>query len=82
VLGPDHAVWIGGALIPVRHAVNSASVVHERAGKVTYFHIKLTGQDGAAVHDVLRADGLPAESYLDTGNRGAFEHEFGLYARA
>jgi hypothetical protein len=24
------------------------------------------------VHDVLFADGMPAESYLDTGNRGAF----------
>ena len=25
-----------------------------------------------ARHDVLLAEGLPAESYLDTGNRGAF----------
>jgi hypothetical protein len=82
LLSPDHAVWAGGALIPVRHAVNGASVVRERAGKVTYFHIELADEHSAALHDVLLADGLPAESYLDTGNRGAFEHEFSLYARA
>jgi hypothetical protein len=27
-----------------------------------------------ATHDILLADGLPAESYLDTGNRGMFEN--------
>ena len=33
---------------------------------VTYWHVELPA------HDVLLADGLPAESYLDTGNRAAF----------
>jgi hypothetical protein len=35
---------------------------------VTYFHVEL------AQHDILLAEGLPAESYLDTGNRTAFEN--------
>ena len=42
---------------------------HRRAGaaaEVTYWHVELDR------HDVLLADGLPCESYLDTGNRGAF----------
>jgi serralysin len=30
---------------------------------VTYYHIKLDR------HDLLLAEGLPAESYLDTGDR-------------
>lgn len=82
LLSPDHAVCAGGVLIPVRHAINGASVVRERVGKVTYFHIELADEEGTAVHDVLLAEGLPAESYLDTGNRGAFGHEFSLYAGA
>ena len=33
---------------------------------MTYWHVEL------AAHTVLYAEGVPAESYLDTGNRGAF----------
>ena len=71
LLSPDHAVFAkggsgGGVLIPVRHLVNGRTVRQERADSVTYFHVEL------AVHDVLLAEGLACESYLDTGNRGAF----------
>jgi hypothetical protein len=41
--------------------------VPERVEEVTYYHVEL------ATHDVILADGLPCESYLDTGNRAAFE---------
>jgi hypothetical protein len=34
--------------------------------EVTYFHIELEQ------HDIVLADGLPVESYLDTGSRTAF----------
>jgi hypothetical protein len=34
--------------------------------EVTYFHIEL------ARHDVVLAEGLPVETYLDTGDRVAF----------
>jgi hypothetical protein len=33
---------------------------------VTYYHVEL------AAHDVILAEGLLCESYLDTGNRAAF----------
>jgi hypothetical protein len=59
-------------LIPIRHLLNGASIVQEPVAEVRYFHVELAGDDGAAVHDVLLAQGLPCESYLDTGNRGAF----------
>ena len=66
-LSPDHAVLVGGALIPVRYLVNGATIAPDGdVDAVTYFHVEL------ARHDVLLADGLPAESFLDTGNRGAF----------
>jgi hypothetical protein len=43
--------------------------VQEPAGEVSYFHVEL------ADHGVLLTDGMPAESYLDTGNRGLFADE-------
>lgn len=67
-LSPDHSVFWDGALIPVRYLVNGASVSQENVRDVTYFHVEL------ASHDVLLAEGLAVESYLDTGNRGAFEN--------
>jgi collagen type I/II/III/V/XI/XXIV/XXVII alpha len=65
-LSPDHAVHVDGVLIPIRYLINGASVAQMPVADVTYWHVEL------ADHDVLLAEGLPAESYLDTGNRGAF----------
>jgi len=66
LLSPDHAVYVDGVLVPVRYLMNGATIVQEQVDAVTYWHVEL------AAHDVLLAEGLPAESYLDTGNRGAF----------
>ncbi len=65
-LSPDHAVFAGGALVPIRHLLNGASIRQVPADRITYFHVELPA------HDVLLAEGLPAESFLDTGNRDAF----------
>jgi hypothetical protein len=66
VLSPDHAVFVRGVLVPVRMLVNGATIRQERRRRVTYWHVEL------AEHAVLLAEGLPVESYLDTGNRGQF----------
>ncbi len=73
-LSPDHAVFAEGVLVPVRYLVNGVTIVQEKVAEVTYFHIELAAADGTAAHDVLLAEGLPTESYLDTGNRGALEN--------
>jgi hypothetical protein len=65
LLSPDHAVLVDGALIPVRYLVNGVTVAREPADSVTYLHIELD------THDVLLAEGMPCESFLDTGNRAA-----------
>ena len=65
-LSPDHAVFWGGVLIPVRYLVNGTSIAQQTIDKVTYWHVELPR------HAVLRAEGLPCESFLDTGNRAAF----------
>jgi hypothetical protein len=69
-LSPDHAIRPPGGddlLIPVRYLVNGATIAQIPAPEVTYWHVELDA------HDVLLAEGVPAESYLDTGNRDAFE---------
>src|SRR5262249_2754411 len=55
-----------GVLIPVKHLVNGTTVVQVAVGRVVYYHVELPQ------HDVLLAEGLPAESYLDTGDRRNF----------
>ncbi len=68
VLSPDHAVFWRGVLIPVRYLLNGATITQEMAESVTYWHVELDR------HDVVLAEGLPCESFLDTGNRRAFEN--------
>lgn len=65
-LSPDHAVFIAGALIPIRYLVNGTTIRREPVDRVTYWHVELPD------HAVIFANGLAAESYLDTGNRTAF----------
>jgi autotransporter passenger strand-loop-strand repeat protein len=68
LLSPDHAVFFDAVLIPVRYLINDASIVREAADTITYWHVEL------GRHDVILAEGLPCESFLDTGNRSAFEN--------
>lgn len=67
-LSPDHAVFIDDVMIPVHHLINGTTIVQVEARAVTYYHIELPR------HDVLLAEGLPVESYLETGSRGDFEN--------
>jgi hypothetical protein len=46
--------------------VNGHSVAAHRVAEVTYWHIEVDE------HDVLLAESVPVESYLDTGGRAAF----------
>jgi collagen type I alpha len=66
LLSPDHAVFFSDVLIPVRLLVNRTSVVRETVDRITYYHVELDR------HDLLLAEGLPVESFLDTDNRSAF----------
>jgi hypothetical protein len=64
-LSPEHAVFAEGVMIPVHALVNGATIRQVAVEQVSYYHVELPQ------HDVLLAEGLPAESYLDTGNRHA-----------
>jgi hypothetical protein len=64
-----HALWVDGVLMPVEFLVNHRSILwDDRAQEVALYHIQLE------THDVLIADGAPAESYRDDGNRWLFQN--------
>ncbi|MCJ2023444.1 Hint domain-containing protein [Methylobacterium sp. J-067] len=72
-LSPGHPVLVGadadhhgGALVPIMCLVNGTTIAREPATNVTYWHVELDA------HDILLAEGLPAESYLDWGDRDFF----------
>ena len=68
-VSPDHAIEVDGYLIPAKHLVNGASIVQEAwCQRVTYFHLELEA------HGLLLSEGLWSESYLDDGNRDAFNN--------
>ncbi|HJE23943.1 MAG TPA: Hint domain-containing protein, partial [Methylorubrum populi] len=73
-LSPGHPVLVGadadgagGVLVPVMCLINGTSIAREAAPSVTYWHVELDA------HDILLAEGLPVESYLDWGDRAFFE---------
>jgi len=65
-LSPDHAVFVDSVLIPIRYLINGSTIAQISVHSIDYWHVEL------ASHDVLFAEGLPAESYLDTGDRIRF----------
>ena len=67
-VSPQHCLFLDGVLVPARLLVNDRTIRQEQRDRVKYFHVELDS------HDVLLAEGLPAESYLDTGNRSMFSN--------
>jgi Hint domain len=73
-LSPGHPVLVGadedgagGHLVPIMCLINGTSIAREPVSSVTYWHVELDA------HDILLAEGLPAESYLDWGDRPFFD---------
>ena len=73
-LSSGHAVCVdvlGEVFVPIEQLINGATIARVEVPEVTYWHVELES------HDVLLAEGLPAESYMDCGNRTWFGRDHG-----
>ena len=61
-------MFTGEVLIPIRHLINGATIVQVPVDEVTYHHVELEA------HDLLLAEGLAAESWLENGDRDSFDN--------
>ena len=66
-LSPDHAVFVNGVLVPVKLLIDGSGIVQVKRDRVRYYHVELQR------HAIILAEGLPVESYLDTGDRANFQ---------
>ncbi len=67
-LSPQHAIYAEGVLIPIKILANGHTIRQVRMPEVEYFHVELNS------HEIMMAEGLPAESYLNSGDRACFEN--------
>ncbi len=68
LLSPDHCLFVDGHLIEAKTLVNGATVIQDDTLRhITYHHIELES------HDIVLAEGVPVETFLDSGNRRMFE---------
>jgi Hint domain len=68
-VSPHHALYLDGVLVPAECLVNGVSIVQaEAVARVDYFHIELDS------HDVIWAEGAPAETFVDCDSRGMFQN--------
>ena len=68
-ISPHHAMFIDGVLIEARDLVNGGSILQaEKVEQVDYFHIELE------THDVIVAEGVWSETFVDDDSRGMFHN--------
>jgi autotransporter passenger strand-loop-strand repeat protein len=64
-----HSLYLEGMLVPVEFLINGKSILWDQdTSEVELYHIELDS------HDVLIANGAPAESFRDDGNRHLFDN--------
>jgi autotransporter passenger strand-loop-strand repeat protein len=64
-----HALYLEGVLIPVEHLVNHRSIRWaDQIRAVEYYHLEFPA------HEVVFANGAPAESYYEARNRAWFQN--------
>ena len=77
LLSPCHAIFVDGMLVPAGELVNGSSVTQAHGlSAIDYFHVEIEG------HDVIFAESVPCETFVDHDSRMAFQNVdeyFALY---
>jgi hypothetical protein len=69
MISPLHALYLDGMLVPAGLLVNGLSIVQIGSiATLEYWHVELDS------HDVLLAEGAPAESFVDDNSRNLFHN--------
>jgi autotransporter-associated beta strand protein len=73
LVSQGHAMFLEGHLIQAGKLENGATVARDDSfSEVDYLHVELDA------HDLLVAEGVAAESFIDVGNRGFFANAQGV----
>jgi hypothetical protein len=68
-VSPGHHLYFDGLLIPAMMLVNGQTITQQfETRSFEYYHVELEE------FDILLAENVPAESYVDTGNRSMFQN--------
>ena len=68
-VSPGHHMYFDGKLIPALQLVNGITITQDFSLRAfEYFHVELDR------FDIILAEGAAAESYVDAGNRSAFQN--------
>jgi hypothetical protein len=68
-VSPGHHLYFDGLLIPAMMLVNGQTITQQfNTPSFEYYHVELEE------FDILLAENVPAESYVDTGNRSMFQN--------
>jgi Hint domain len=68
-VSPEHALYVKGALVPAGLLTNGVSILtDESVSSVSYYHLEFES------HEVVFAEGAPAESFVDDDSRQMFDN--------
>ena len=74
-LSPKHALYLDGVLIPAEALINGSTIMQRSdLAEVEYYHVELDQ------HDVVFAEGAPAESFVDCESRSLFQNAAEFHA--